>query len=220
MSQDTKLCPVLDVWKKYVFILGSTLLSSPAGSLLMPAASRGKLSCSCLTDCPSIAVLCVRYLPFVWHSLGCLAARRSRLSSRDGNSAACEAVCMFRNLQLVAPCTFCFSEFNCGLERQFLPLLSFPPVFSLASWYDCSTFCLITCCKVLPALGLVNYLKGWDGTRSASLEGGWSLTNLNGVKMIPRVCRVDGRISLTSGCLRGSVPDQSSDCLLAQCHWK
>lgn len=64
---------VLDMCKKYVFMPCTTLLSSPPGSLVMLAASQGKLSSSCLTDCPCIAVLCVRYLPFVWHALDCLA---------------------------------------------------------------------------------------------------------------------------------------------------
>ncbi len=57
----------------HVFMLCSTLLSSPPGSLVMLAALQGKLSSSCRTDCPCIATLCVRYLPFVWHALDRLA---------------------------------------------------------------------------------------------------------------------------------------------------
>lgn len=92
------VCSVLDTCNRHVFILGTTLLSSPPGSLVMLAASQGKLSSSCLTDCPCIAVLCVRYLPFVWHCLGFLAASCFCLASWEGYSAACETVCMFGNL--------------------------------------------------------------------------------------------------------------------------
>lgn len=48
--------------------------SSPCGKLAVLPASVGKLSPRGLTGCSCIAGLCVRYVPFVVHSLCCLAA--------------------------------------------------------------------------------------------------------------------------------------------------
>lgn len=77
------------------------IASSPCGKLAVLPASAGKLSPRGLTGCSCIAVLCVRYVPFVVHSLCCLAATCSFLARwcSEGGALCCLFHCFILSNQ-------------------------------------------------------------------------------------------------------------------------